>query len=79
MMLFSRYFKTKFDKAYFELTVRTCVRILLSIKFLTQNLYISEIAETSIPTKKTFREMALECGVQPDLICPPSIPGPSIV
>mmetsp|Transcript_2247 Transcript_2247/g.3434 ORF Transcript_2247/g.3434 Transcript_2247/m.3434 type:complete len:531 (-) Transcript_2247:217-1809(-) len=37
------------------------------------------ISGTNIPTGKTFREMALECGVQPDLICPPSILGPSIV
>jgi hypothetical protein len=37
------------------------------------------ISGTRIPTKKTFREMALECGAQPDLICPPSILGPSVV
>jgi len=37
------------------------------------------ISGTNIPKEKSFHAKALECGIQPDLICAPSILGLSIV
>ena len=37
------------------------------------------ISGTNIPKEKSFHAKALECGIQPDLICAPSVLGLSIV